>query len=373
MSRGAYDVAIIGGGPAGSSLAAELARAGRRVILFEKEPMPRDKLCGEFLSTEVAGICTRLGVHDRMLGSGAQPIRQVRCSAPDGIELNVQLPGTAYGLSRRAFDQILFTHAADSGADVRDGTSVAAIKGALEHGFELDADQTRYAARLVVGAYGRRATLDRKLERPSLRTGRPLVAFKAHHNGALSEHQVELHTFDGGYCGLLVAEDKLTNVCWIAHERHLKEAGGSPESLVDRIAAWNSRLGRRMADLARVEPFQAVSRLDFRRKELFAQDVLLIGDAAGMIAPLCGDGIGMALQSALLAAPLIEEFLDGRSTAPRLKRRYELAWRREFRTRMHVGRLLQNFFVRPQLLGPGLRLAAAFPQVAQRFVTLTRG
>ena len=373
MSDGVYDVAIIGGGPAGCSLAAELARAGRRVILFEKEPMPRDKLCGEFLSTEVAGICMRLGVHDRILGSGAQPIREARCSAPHGIELNVQLPGTAYGLSRRSFDQILFTHAADSGGDVRDGTSVASIKGSLDQKFELNAEHTRYAARLVVGAYGRRATLDRKLERPSLHAGRPFVGFKAHYTGALPEQQIEVHTFNGGYCGLLVAEDNQINVCWIAHQRHLKEAGGSPESLVDRMGEWNVRLGCRLADLVRVEPFQAVSRLDFRPKELFAQDVLLIGDAAGMIAPLCGDGIGMAMQSAVIAAPLIEDFLDGRSTGPRLKRRYERAWRREFRTRMRVGRLLQTFFVRPQLLEPGLRLAEAFPQMAQRFVALTRG
>lgn len=374
MGSAAYDVAIVGAGPAGSTLAIELAQRSCSVLLLEKAVMPRDKLCGEFLSTEVGGICSRLGVLDRMMSAGAQTVSKVRCSTPRGAALEFQLPGAALGLSRRVFDMLLFSRASELGAEAIDGSSVSDIDGSLADGFQLHTNSGRtYGARVVVGAYGRRTALDRKLNRPSLSARSPYVAFKAHYEGEIPPGQVEVYTFDGGYCGLLLEEDDRVNVCWITHQDRLKEAGGSPDALVGRMAASSAPLGERLRGLERTEPFLAVSQIHFRRKQLFANDVCFIGDAAGMIAPLCGDGMGMAIESALLAAPHIEEFLNKAISPAELHRRYSRAWTREFAVRMATGRLLQSLFVRPILLRPGLRLAGYFPAIAHRLVSVTRG
>lgn len=369
-----YDVAIVGGGPAGSTLAIRLASEGRRVLLLEKASMPRDKLCGEFLSTEVSEMCRTLGVLDRMTSAGARPITRAICSVPDGPSLEFDLPGTALGLSRLTFDHILIEHARDAGADVRDATAADSIEGSLASGFCVATRSgDSFEARVVVGAYGRRTALDRKLGRPSMAVRTPFVAFKAHYSGSLPPGRVEVHTFEGGYCGLLGEERGLVNVCWITHRDRLDEAGGSPEALIQRMRHRNARLAARLDGLDAIQPFLAVSQLDFRPKGVFAGDVLLVGDAAGMIAPLCGDGMAMAMRSGLIAAPMIFDYLDGAKTAADLHARYRRGWSREFRTRMVVGRGLQSLFVRPVLLRPGLRLARLIPGLANLFVSATRG
>lgn len=367
-----FDVAIIGAGPAGSSLAILLARHGRRVLLLEKESMPRDKLCGEFLSTEVEGICADLGVRNQLTVVGANPISRAICTSPD-IELSVELPGTAHGVSRLAFDRLLFDRAAEAGALCRDGVAAQTIGGSLRSGFRIDTTNGSYSARAVVGAYGRRTSLDRKLERPSIAMRSPYVAFKAHFRGSFERTAIELHCFERGYCGMLSAEEGQINVCWIVHESCLRRAGGNPQELLAQMRMWSPRLDERMAGFTQLQPFLAVSQLSFRRKELFADDVLMIGDAAGMIAPLCGDGMGMAMRSAQIAAPLLEAFVQGQFGSAAVKHEYSRAWKKEFKRRMLVGRTLQRLCMRPTLLTPALRLAKINPHLARFVVKATRG
>lgn len=372
MSRAEYDVAIVGAGPAGASLAILLADAGCRVLLLEKEQMPRDKLCGEFLSTEVEALSSALGVRDRLHAVGANPISTAVCTTPDA-ELSLPLPGKALGVSRRALDHLLFERARSAGAQCCDGVSVTSVTGSMANGFRIGTSQATERARFVVGAYGRRTSLDRKLERGSLAMRSPFVAFKARFEGPFERDTIELHCFRQGYCGMLVEEEGRVNVCWITHADHLKAAGGEPERLLSMMRAWNSRLNERLSDLLPLGPFLAVSQLSFRRKELFANEVLMIGDAAGMIAPLCGDGMGMAMRSAQIAAPMIHAFLDGRLREDALRRAYVGAWSKEFRRRMVLGRILQQLCMRPRLLTPALRLANAVPTLAQVVVAGTRG
>ncbi len=368
-----FDVAIIGGGPAGSSLAIELTREGVDVIVLEKEKMPRRKLCGEFMSTEVAGLCDRLGVLDEIRNVGAQPIRSAYISGPTGPGLSLDLPGMALGLSRHTFDRLLFERASDVGAEMHDQTKVESIEGSLDSGFVVSTSSHSFKARIAVGAYGRRASLDRKLGRPSLYAASPFVAFKAHFSGQLPREHIEIYTFPGGYCGLLVEEEGRINVCWMIHQERLKQVGGSPDALFKEMGNWNPRLGRRLESFTPEEEFMAVSRLSFHRRELFAGGVCMIGDAAGMIAPLCGDGIGMALQSARVAASPIIRMLSRNASEGQFRLEYTRAWRREFDMRMTAGRLLQAMFIRPRLMQTGLALARTFPSTAAGVVALTRG
>jgi len=287
-----YDVLIIGGGLAGCSAAIQLAERGKRVLLLEKQRYPAHKLCGEFLSVEVLAMFERLGVREAVWQAGAQPIDHTVITTTDGAVFESMLPGTALGLSRYTLDRLLFERARAAGAEAHDGVSVQTIEGTLDEGFGVTTSEGRFEARMVLGAYGKRSTLDRKLDRPFLKARSPFVAFKAHYAGVDLPGVIELHAFPGGYCGLSHVEQGQVNACWIAHGDALKAAGGTPEAMIDQSLGQNPALARRFEAMERVsDKFIAVSQITFVPKGAFAGDVCMIGDTAGMIAPMCGDGM----------------------------------------------------------------------------------
>ena len=367
-----YDVIVAGGGLAGCTAAAVLARLGASVLVLEKDRFPRDKLCGEFLSTEVSELCDRLGILPALTAAGARPIRRFRMTSPSGSGFETPLPGTAMGLSRWTLDAAFFDHARKTGAEMRDDCAVRSIHGSISRGFSVEHDGGAERARFVMGAYGRRDALDRRLDRPFIREASPYVAFKAHFVGIDLGDCIELHGFPGGYCGLLMEERGEVNVCWITHQRALKRAGGSPASMMDSALGSNPRLHRRLTSLERRSEFHAAGQLFFRRKGLFDGDVCMIGDAAGMIAPLCGDGMGMAIASGEWAAQAIIPLLEGRIDASQFRRLYEGGWAERFSRRMQIGRVLHGALVRPTASELAVRLARLFPPAARAIIRATR-
>lgn len=368
-----YDVIVVGAGPAGSSISSHLARMGCSVLLLEKHVMPRDKLCGEFLSPEVADLCARLGVLGQMRAAGARDISVLRCASRSGIRADISLPRPAIALSRFAFDQILVAHAGASGAHVLEGVTVRRIEGDLDAGFAVETDDSTMYSRMVVGAYGRNSPLDRALGRLQTNGTAKVVAFKAHFDGSPSGRRIELFGLPGGYCGMLDEEQGQINVCWMAPSSVLKSVGGTPENMFAWMGDHNPRLRERAADLSPTEPYQAVASLTFRAKGPFASDVCMIGDAAGMIAPLCGDGIGMALRAAEVASPLAHAFLKERIDARGFRAAYTRAWSREFRQRMRLGRILQSALTRAPIGDLAARLVRAAPGLAIPIFHATRG
>lgn len=373
MSRADYHVVIVGAGPAGSAAAIQLVGRGYRVLLLEKSVFPREKLCGEFLSTEVAAICRRLRVLEAMKRAGARPVRFLELTDDSGGAFRDELPGTALSMSRMVFDHLLFQRAAEAGADAADGEEVRSIDGTLGGGFTVQTERRTITAGVAVGAYGRRTLLDRRLGRRFLQDRSAFIGFKARFEGRPREATIELHAFPGGYCGLLQDEDAATNVCWMARADRLREAGGSAEEMIEYQLCGNPRLRRRFEELSRTGDFLAVGQLSFRAKGLFAGDVCMIGDAAGMIAPLCGDGMGMALRTSELAAPLIGCYLEGDLSAAAFRARYSAAWRREFATRMRLGRWLNAVLTRPVAGRLAVRAARVAPAAARAAIAATRG
>lgn len=367
------EVVVVGGGPAGSSAAIRLAQRGLRVLLLEKATLPRDKLCGEFLSPEVARMCASLGVLEDMRQAGARPIHRVELTAPSGAAFSGRLPSGALSLSRRTLDHLLIKSARTAGAEVQEGEAVVDVSGSLDDGFRIETRERPVVARVVLGAYGRREMLDRRLSRPSLARRSSFVAFKARHAGALPEGMVELHAFKGGYCGLVGDETGTVNVCWLARVERLAEAGGSPEAMVEHVLFTNPHLHVRLAALTRCADYMAVGQLSTRPKETFASDVCMIGDAAGMIAPLCGDGIGMALRSAEIAAALVERYLHGRLSSDGFRTAYRRRWHREFALRMHLGRFLNAVLTHSAGSRIAVQLSAHAPSLAGAVITATRG
>ncbi len=372
-----HDAIVIGGGLAGCSVALQLARRDHDVVLLEQSAYPRHKLCGEFLSPEAQSSLDGLGVLDDVRAAGASPMRRAQLTGPQGAVSEHALPGTALGLSRYRLDTLLFREACAVGVNGRPGTRATDVRGSLDDGFAVEAGGDVLEGRLVIGAYGRRGVLDRTLDRPFLQQQSPYVAFKAHYAGPHDDARpgaIELHAAPGGYCGLGPVENGRVNVCWIGRTDALKAAGGSPEAMLNETLRQNPTLDERLRPLSRVsDRFEAVSQVPLMAKTRFAGNVCMVGDAAGMIAPLCGDGMAMALDAADLLAPLADDLLAGDRSPSAFRSAYRRQWRRTFGRRMRIGRWVHAAAFRPTLTTALLRTCTALPPIARWLIRATRG
>ena len=378
-----FDVAIAGGGPAGCSAAISLAVRGARVVLLEARAYPHDKLCGEFLSPECGALLGALGLAPALRALAPVAINTVRISAPAGAMWEHALPGQAWGLTRQALDQALALRAEAAGATVRAGEAVTAIEGSLADGFTLRTGRAAVRARAVIAAHGKRGGLDRALGRRFLRRPQPYMALKAHFAGPPLPGRIELHGFPGGYCGLSEIEfsaqgARAADVCLLVHAEVFRRAGPpAPGGQVDAFINWmrsqNPRLKAWLAQARQLDArWLSIAQVPFGPKRPVENDVLMAGDSAGLIVPLAGDGIAMALRGGQMAAEHCLGFLAGRAGAAELAGGYARAWQREFGARLRLGRLLQPLMLRPRLLSLSLRLLNAAPPLGHYLVAHTR-
>ena len=276
-------VEVIGGGPAGSSAALAALAQGSQVTLFEQSSFPRHKVCGEFLSPEIAPLLDSLGLMRAF--EAAVPARIVRAVLhTGGREKHFRLPEPAYSLSRCALDALLLGEAQARGA-------------------RLHTERAKPLARAdtaLVLAHGRQAPA---------RAGARFFGFKAHFRppAALSlEEAVELFFFEGGYAGLSTIEHGTWNVCGLAPEEALRAAEFHPERLLPE------RLLVRLAPCERAFEWLTTGPLVFRNEFREHADFYLAGDALGFVDPFTGSGILSALLTGKLAG---EAASQGRARA----------------------------------------------------------
>jgi menaquinone-9 beta-reductase len=370
-----FDAAVIGGGLAGCSAVVSLARQGRRVLLLEAGTYPRPKVCGEFLSPETATLFEQLGETELLMALNPVLIRTVRIAASGGAAWRGRFPAPALGISRYALDKALADDAAELGVQVCERSKVTRIDGDLRGGFTLSTQGGEiYEAKAVIAAYGKRSTLDRVLERPS---SGPYMALKQHFEGPPLADHIDLYVFDGGYCGMSQVEDGTTNVCLLVKQSVFQAVSGGGSDAVPRFIAWmgeqNPELGRWLAQAVPVyDDWLSIAQVSVAAKTPMEGDILLAGDCAGMIAPLAGDGMAMAVQAGILAAHSVGRFLSHLRDATATKREYTDVWRRTFAGRLRLGRVLQGVMLRPRLIGPSLRVMSRVPALGDWLVRQTR-
>ena len=349
------DAAIVGAGPAGSTLAALLARRGISTVLIDRDTFPRDKLCGEFLSYDALPILTPLGVTQALDERRVPGISVCRVIGRT-TTYDFELPRAARGVSRLFLDDLLLRTAISSGTIDRTGWTATRISsGSVD--VERDGQTSTITARVVIGAWGRWGRFDTQLSRHFVRdrTHRNF-GFKRHYrSGQPAAGTIALYSFDRGYLGVSPVEDGLTNICGLVHASRLTGLKGRWDSFITTIRSEEPPLDEMYA---RHEPaqegFLSSEPVIFRPRSPVVDGIVMVGDASGVIDPLTGNGMAMAIQSALLAAPFVTRLLTdaGRSST---ERAYRSAHHRFFASRIRWSRGIAKLLSHPALLNAAMR------------------
>ncbi len=346
-----YDVIVVGGGLAGLSAAIQLAEKNYRVLLIEKNYYPFHRVCGEYISEESRPFLERLGIP---VSSMQLPeIRRLLVSAPDGTSLSTRLKPGGFGISRYWLDALMASQAKQAGAIVMEGKKVQDIR--YKNGWmEVQVSGAVMEARLVLGCFGKRSALDLKMNR-SFTLEKPgklnnFIGVKYHINWDDPEDLISLHNFKDGYCGISRIENDQYCLCYLTTANNLGLSNNSIGQMEKTILSVNPYLARIFSEAKRIrqEPV-SIAQVSFAPKSQVETHVLMVGDAAGLITPLCGNGMSMALQGSYLAVQAAVPFLEGICSRTEMEAAYTRSWRGAFASRLRTGRIIQSFFGDPWL------------------------
>ena len=207
-----YHIIIVGGGLAGLTAAILLANAGREVLLIEKKKYPAHKVCGEYVSNEVLGFLKSIGFNP--FDYGCSNIKRLRISTPFGKNIYMPLDLGGFGISRYVMDEQLLGIAISKGVKVLQQTKVTDVRF-NNNEFIVDTDDTTFTADFVIGSYGKRDTLDKKLNRDFIQEKTGYMGVKYHIRIKYPEDEIGLDSFSNGYCGIVKIENDLYNLCYL--------------------------------------------------------------------------------------------------------------------------------------------------------------
>jgi len=364
------DIIIVGGGLAGLSAALHLLHEGFSVTVIEKNSYPKHKVCGEYISNEVRSYLQWLGFDLEKL----QPaeITHLQFSSVSGKVLHTQLPLGGFGVSRYTLDDAMMKLViAIGGKIVQEQVNDIIFNDNL---FTVRTDKnSELTAPVVLGAFGKRSNLDIKLERTFLKKRTPWLAVKAHYHGDFDDTLVGLHNFRGGYCGVSKVENGAINICYLAHFKTFKKHKNI-EEYQREIVRQNPHLDKILSGATMIfEKPLTISQISFAPKTAVENHVLMMGDTAGLIHPLCGNGMAMAIHSAKLAAEGVTLFLHKKISREQLENEYRRQWRKNFRGRLRIGRLLGKLLEHAKLAEIGTGLLMYFPFLLPIIIRKTHG
>ena len=335
-------VIIIGGGLAGLITAIRLARWNIACTIVEKKSYPFHRVCGEYVSNETQSFLRNEGLFPESFHPPI--INQFQLSSVSGKSINLPLDVGGFGISRFAFDHFLYEKAKHAGVDFLTNMEAESVSFNDDE-FEIKTSKQELTASVVIGAFGKRSRLDTQLNRSFFKKRSPYVGIKYHIRSSHPSNQIALHNFSGGYCGVINVEDGKTNLCYLTHRDNVKRFKSIRE-MEESILFKNPFLKSIFTSSEFLfEKPEVINEVSFETKEPVWNHVLMTGDAAGMIAPLCGNGMAMAIHSAKILSELIRSHIGKENfNRQRLEMEYAREWNKSFAGRLWIGRQIQNRF-----------------------------
>ena len=318
-----YQVSIIGGGLAGLTLAIQLADAGYTCVLFEKNRYPFHKVCGEYISMESWGFLERLGIN--LFELNLPKINQLHVSSPSGKLLKHQLDLGGFGISRYLLDSKLAQIASEKGDLLLDDCRVNDVKFDGSQ-FTINSAKGSYTSEVCVGAWGKKSNLDTKLNREftkEAKSGKNYIGIKYHINIDFPNDLIELHNFQ-------------------------------------------------KAEFLFEEPL-AISQIKIGFKNAVENHILMLGDTAGNIAPLNGNGMSMAMRSSFFMNQLLVDYFNGKYSRSELETTYEHFWMKQFKKRVAFSVFLQRLLKNTTMTNFAIMLLKAIPFLRNSIVKSTHG
>jgi flavin-dependent dehydrogenase len=365
-----YDVLIIGGGLAGLTCALHLSKNNCKVLLIEKQHYPHHKVCGEYVSKEVIPYLNSLGIDPFSIG--AKHITNFEISNKEGQLLKTKLPLGGFGLSRFAFDEMLYNAVKDK---VTVHCNSVEVVNYSDNQFEIiTKDKEIFRANYVVGAYGKRSNIDVDQNRTFIKKKTPWLGVKAHYDFEFKDDTVALHNFEGGYCGLSKTENGAVNACYLTTYKSFGEFGNI-EEFQKQVLSKNPYLKDFFANAKPLfkKPL-TIGQISFDKKLPVENHIFMIGDSAGLIHPLCGNGMAMAIHSAKIFSDFFLKVLP-KEDVDRLglEAQYTRLWNDTFSKRLKVGRRIQSMLLHPRATSVGFSAAKLFPSIVPNLIKKTHG
>ena len=380
MAQNDYQIAIIGGGPAGSTAAIYLSDAGFNTCIIEKKSFPRETLCGEFLSKEVVEILSDLNLKDEFLSLNPNLINSFRFFNQSGENIFSKLDFPAYGLKRSTFDNFLLSAAKRRGVTIFQPADVRNIE--FDEGKHLltisnNNNSSFLTASTLIAAYGKQNSLDRTLNRTfaEQKSGLNGVKFHIEEKGLRDFDDNEIHVYAGNgiYCGVNAVNDNLVTVCFLEDRKTYRKT--VRQHLIDLLEvnrSFKKLFSNGFEKTIRETHLYGTGNIYFGFRNLVQDGIYFIGDSAGVIAPLAGDGIGMAMETGKLLSQLFIKQREEKINNTEMEHLYINSWKSAFQKRLKSAKMVQDIVLHNLRRNLGFSFVKLFPPFLPYLINVTR-
>ena len=365
------EVLIIGGGLAGLTAAIHLSKLGVHVTVIEKNSYPKHKVCGEYISNEVLHYLNWLDL--KIDDLNPTKITKLEFSTASGKTIKSILPLGGFGISRFTLDEYLYKKALENGCRILQD-NVENLVFENNKFIVTTSNNSILESEIVIGAFGKRSNVDQKMNRDFINKKSYWLAVKAHYSGDFPNDLVGLHNFKGGYCGVSKVEKDSINICYLADYETFKQFKNIDE-YQNNVVSKNPHLKVifEKSNLLFEKPL-TISQISFEKKQAVENHILMIGDTAGLIHPLCGNGMAIAIHSAKIVSELIHKYYTNEiKSRKELEEKYIQRWNLNFKERLKMGRFLSNILQNQKLSTVLMRLLIIFPFLLPKIIKKTHG
>lgn len=363
-----FDIIIVGGGLAGLSLAIQLAQEKRSVVLIEKGDYPRRKVCGEYISLESWDFIERLGIP--LSKMNLPKIDALKISAENGLLLESELDLGGFGVSRYVLEELLYKKALDLGAQVLTKTKYVSHKKERKI-FTVKTTQGDFTSEVLCASFGKYAPND--FYKP-VKIRENWVGVKYHIRHKHAANEIVLHNFENGYCGMSKIEEGKSCLCYLVNAKQLQANQNDIQQLEKNVLRKNPFLDTifREATFLFEKPM-VISNVTFEVKKPVHDGVFYLGDSAGTIVPLSGNGMSNALRSAYLLNKSLSLFFENKHSLEESHAKYQKDWDAAFSARIRLGRRMQHFFCKKILNAASIRILKYAKPIHKFIIRQTHG